>query len=132
MTKLDKRTAAASAAFLAVIVASATAATAGKDGSNSGPLRCEIRDTLQGDAILLEPMVYADESINGTYKVSVSGGGRSGSANIRQEGAFDARPGNPVSLGQMSVEGNGAYEVELKVTAGAASVSCVKQVSGAT
>ncbi|TPK54868.1 hypothetical protein FJ546_29565 [Mesorhizobium sp. B2-4-19] len=133
MTRLDKRTIAASAALLAVIVAGATAATAGKDGSNSETLRCEIRDTLQGDAILLEPVVYADRSINGTYTVSVSGGGASGSASIRQGGAFEVGPGNPASLGRMSVGANGAaYDVKLKVTAGGASVTCVKQVSGAT
>ncbi|RWA62876.1 curli-like amyloid fiber formation chaperone CsgH [Mesorhizobium sp.] len=133
MTILDKRTAVASAALLAVIVAGATGATAGKDGSNSGPLRCEIRDTVQGDAILLEPVVYADRSISGTYTVSVSGGGTSGSASIRQGGAFEAGPGIPASLGTMSVGANGAaYDVKLKVTAGGTSVSCVKQVSGAT
>lgn len=133
MTRLDNRTAAASAALLAVIAAGAAGATAGKDGSNSGPLRCEIRHTVQDDAILLEPLVYADRSINGIYTVSVSGGGTSGSANIRQGGAFEAGPGSPASLGRMSVGANGAaYEVKLKVTAGGASISCVKQVSGAT
>ncbi|RWM20057.1 curli-like amyloid fiber formation chaperone CsgH [Mesorhizobium sp.] len=133
MTRLDKRKAVASAALLAVIAAGAAGATAGKDGSNSGPLRCEIRDTIEGDAILLEPIVYADKSINGTYTVSVSGGGTSGSASIRQGGAFEARAGNPASLGRMSLGANGAaYEVKLKVTADGTSVSCVKQVSGAT
>ncbi|AZO21053.1 hypothetical protein EJ070_10405 [Mesorhizobium sp. M1E.F.Ca.ET.045.02.1.1] len=133
MTRLDNRTAAASAALLAVIAAGAAGAAAGKDGANSGLLRCEIRDTVQGDAILLEPLVYADRSINGIYTVSVSGGGTYGSANIRQGGAFEAGPGSRASLGRMSVGANGAaYDVKLKVTAGGASISCVKQVSGAT
>ena len=132
MTRLDKRAAAASAALLAVI-AGAAAAGAGKEGSNPGPLRCEIRQTVQGGAILLEPVVYADRSTNGTYSVSVSGSGASGSTNIRQGGAFEASAGNPASLGQMSVGANGAaYDVKLKVTAAGASVSCVKQLSGAT
>ncbi|CDX25593.1 conserved exported hypothetical protein [Mesorhizobium sp. ORS 3324] len=132
MTRLDKRTSVASAALLAVIAAGAAGATAGKDGSSSGPLRCEIRDTIEGDAILLEPLVYADRSINGTYTVSVTGGGGSGSANIRQGGAFEAGPGNPASLGRVSVGSNGAYDVKLKVTAGGTSISCVKQVPSAT
>ncbi|RWA69757.1 curli-like amyloid fiber formation chaperone CsgH [Mesorhizobium sp.] len=133
MTRLDKRMAAASAALLAVIAAGATGATAGKDGSNSGPLRCEIRDAIEGDAILLEPLVYADKTISGTYAVSVSGDGPSGSANIRQGGTFEASPGNPASLGRMSVGANGAaYDVKLKVIAGSTSVSCAKQVSGPT
>ncbi|MDX8500310.1 curli-like amyloid fiber formation chaperone CsgH [Mesorhizobium sp. VK4C] len=133
MTRLDKRMAAASAALLAVIAAGATGATAGKDGSNSGPLRCEIRDAIEGDAILLEPLVYADKTISGTYTVSVSGGGTSGSASIRQGGAFEAGPGIPAPLGRISVGANGAaYNVTLKVTADGASVSCVRQVSGAT
>ncbi len=132
MTRLDKRTVLASAALLAAI-AGAAAAGAGKEGSTSGPLRCEIRDTVQGDAILLEPVVYTDRNTNGTYTVSVSGGGASDSTNIRQGGAFEAGPGNPASLGRMSVGASGtAYDVKLKVTAGGASVSCVKQVSGAT
>ncbi|RRH94639.1 hypothetical protein EH240_26625 [Mesorhizobium tamadayense] len=133
MTRLDKRTAAASAALLAVLAAGATGATAGKDGSYSGPLRCEIRDTIQGDAILLEPIVYADKGTSGTYTVSVSGGGTSGSADIRQGGAFEAGPGNPAALSRISVGANGAaYDVELIVTAGGTSISCVKQVPGAT
>ncbi|MDX8478279.1 curli-like amyloid fiber formation chaperone CsgH [Mesorhizobium sp. VK24D] len=133
MTRLDKRKTVASATLLAVIAAGAAGATAGKDGSSSGPLRCEIRDTIEGDAILIEPIVYADKGTNGTYTVSVSGGGTSGSANIRQGGAFEARAGNPASLGRMSLGANGAaYEVKLKVTAGGTSVSCVKQVPGAT
>ena len=133
MTRLDKHTAAASAALLAVIAAGATGATAGKDGSTSGPLRCEIRDRIEADAILLEPLVYADKSTSGTYTVSVSGGGASGSANIRQGGAFEAGPGNPASLGRMSLGADGAaYDVKLKVTAAGTSVSCVKQVPGAT
>ncbi|MDX8465537.1 curli-like amyloid fiber formation chaperone CsgH [Mesorhizobium sp. VK23B] len=133
MTTRDKQTAVLSAALLAAIAGGAAGATAGKDGSISGPLRCEIRDTIEGDTILLEPMVYADKSISGTYSVSVSGGGTSGSANIRQAGAFETNPGNPTSLGRMSVGASGAaYDVKLKVTAGGTSVSCVKQVPGAT
>ncbi|TGT69953.1 hypothetical protein EN802_22420 [bacterium M00.F.Ca.ET.159.01.1.1] len=133
MTKMDRHTAAASAALLAVIAAGATGATAGKDGSTSGPLRCEIRDTIEADAILLEPLAYADKSASGTYTVSVSGGGASGFANIRQGGAFEAGPGNPASLGRMSLASDGAaYDVKLKVTAGGTSVSCVKQVPSAT
>ncbi|MDG4883346.1 curli-like amyloid fiber formation chaperone CsgH [Mesorhizobium sp. WSM4884] len=133
MTKLDKRKAVASATLLVAIAAGAAGAMTGKDDANSGPLRCEIRDTLQGDAILLEPLAYADRSISGTYTVSVSGGGTSGSANIRQGGAFEARAGNSASLGRISLGANGAaYEVKLKVTAGGTSVSCVKQVPGAT
>ncbi|WP_071096968.1 curli-like amyloid fiber formation chaperone CsgH [Mesorhizobium sp. ORS 3428] len=133
MTKLDKRAAAASAALLAVIAAGVAGATAGRDGSNSGPLRCEIRETIRGDAILLEPLVYADKSTSGTYSVSVSGGGASGSTNIQQGGAFEAGPGKPASLGQMSLGANGAtYDVKLKVTADGTTINCVKQVSGAT
>ena len=133
MTILEKRIAMASAALLVVIAAGAAGAPAGRDGSTSEPLRCQIRDTVQGDAILLEPIVYANTSTSGTYTVSVSGGGTSGSTNIRQGGAFEAGPGIPASLGRMSVEANGAaYDVKLKVTAGGMSVSCVKKVSGAT
>jgi len=131
MTRLDKRVVAASAALLAVVVGAA-AAGAAKDSSSSAPLRCEIRNTVQGDAIVLEPVVYAGRSTNGTYTVSVSGGGSSGSTDIRQGGAFETGPGNPASLGRMSLGANGAYDVKLTVTAGGASVSCAKQVSGAT
>lgn len=133
MTRLDKHATAAWAALLAAITAGATGATAGKDRSTSGPVRCEIRDTIEADAILLEPLVYADKSTSGTYTINVSGDGASGSANIRQGGAFEAGPGNPASLGRMSLGADGAaYDVKLKVIAGDTSVSCVKQVPGAT
>ncbi|RWB72012.1 MAG: hypothetical protein EOQ50_20975 [Mesorhizobium sp.] len=133
MIRRNKRIAATSAALLAAITAGATGATAGKDRSTSGPVRCEIRDTIEGDAILLEPLVYADKSTSGTYTISVSGGGASGSANIRQGGGFEAGPGIPASLGRMSLGADGAvYDITLKVIAGGTSVSCVKQVPGAT
>ncbi|AYG63650.1 curli-like amyloid fiber formation chaperone CsgH [Rhizobium jaguaris] len=122
----------AAAITLAGLVAAGASNTVfNMDSPDAGPVRCEIQDKIQGDTVFLEPVVYSDKGVSGTYSVTVSGGGDGGASNIRQGGEFSATAGRSTSLGRMSVGASGAsYNVKLKVTVAGTSVSCTKQVSG--
>ncbi|MBB3290206.1 MULTISPECIES: curli-like amyloid fiber formation chaperone CsgH [Rhizobium] len=114
-----------------LIAAGASAAVLDTDSSGSAPIRCEIREKIQGDTIFLEPLVHSDREMSGTYSISVSGGGEGGSSNIQQGGEFSAVAGRTTSLGRISVSAGGAlYDVKLKVTVPGGNVSCTKQVAG--
>ena len=41
-------------------------------------MRCEIRQSLEGDTILIQPVVRSDRAISGAYSLSLSGGGSGG------------------------------------------------------
>lgn len=133
MASVDKRIPVVAAITLAGLVAAgASAAVVDKDILDSGPVRCEIRDRIQGGTIFLEPVVHSDKSVSGTYSVSLSGGGAIGSSSIQQGGEFTAMAGRPTSLGQINVGAGGAsYTVKFKVTMAGTSVNCTKQMAGA-
>ena len=138
MTRQDMRFAAVAVLVLAgTIAAGANVAAAGRTSDStgtittSGPMRCEIRQSLEGDTILIQPVVRSDRAISGAYSLSLSGGGSGGSSNIRQGGDFTAAAGSVTPLGQVSVGAGGIYDVTLKLTAGGSSVSCTKKVTGA-
>ncbi|MBN9017741.1 MAG: hypothetical protein J0H11_10025 [Rhizobiales bacterium] len=138
MTRQDMRFAAVAVLVLAgTIAAGANVAAAGRTSDSSGtattsgPMRCEIRQSLEGDTILIQPVVRSDRAVSGAYSLSLSGGGSGGSSNIRQGGDFTAAAGSEIPLGQLSVGAGGIYNVTLKLTAGGASVSCAKKVTGA-
>jgi hypothetical protein len=126
----------AAMALTGMIAAAAGAAAAGKtEGSASdapsGSMRCAIRQSLQGNSILIEPIVEAGRRLGGAYRISLSGGGDGGSSSISQGGDFKVEAGSPTTLGRMRVDASGAtYHVRLTVTANGESVSCSRQVSG--
>lgn len=122
----------ASIALAGLIAAGANVAVADKNSLGSGPVRCEIKDRVQGNTIFLEPVIHSDRSVSGTYSINVSGEGAGGSSNIQQAGEFIAMAGRPTALGQMSVGASGAsYNVKLKVTVAGMSISCTRQLAGA-
>jgi hypothetical protein len=132
MSNIDQRLAGGVAVLLLAAAATGIAVSAGADGSRSGPARCEIREAVQGDTIALQALVHADRSIKGSYSFSVTGGGGSGSNDIQQGGDFEAQPGPPASLGQVSVGARGgAYDARLTVTFDGTSISCARQIAGA-
>jgi hypothetical protein len=124
-------------ALAGIIAAGASVAAAGKIGGSPndpdlGPMRCDIRQSRAGNQIVIEPIVQSDRSLVGAYSLSLTGGGSGGSSSIRQGGDFAAEAGRTTTLGRMSVGASGAaYSVTLKLTAGGASVSCTRNVTGA-
>ncbi|MGZ9720050.1 curli-like amyloid fiber formation chaperone CsgH [Rhizobium miluonense] len=132
MVSSDRRISVVVAVTLAGLVAvGASAAVLDADRSQTGPVRCEIRDRTDGDTVFLEPLVHSDKDVSGTYSVSVSGGGDGGSSNIQQSGDFSVLAGRTASLGRMSVSAaRASYDVKLRLKLDGTNVSCSKQATG--
>lgn len=133
MVGFDRRISVVVAVTLAGLAAlGASAAVLDADRSQTGPVRCEIRDRIEGDTVFLEPLVHSDKDASGTYSVSVSGGGEGGSSNIQQGGDFSVVAGRTASLGRMSVgAARASYDVKLRLKLDGTNVSCSRQVTGA-
>lgn len=127
----------AAMALAGLIAAGANVAAASKSpgtasDTRTDAMRCDIRQSLQGGAIILEPIVQVDRSVSGAYSLSLSGGGAGGSSSISQGGDFTAAAGRTTTLGRLSVGADGAaYSVRLKVTADGTSVTCARRVTSA-
>lgn len=135
MTGKEMRIAAIGALGLAAVtLAAGVAAAGGAVGNPTGgaPFNCEIRQSLSGSQILLQPTVTASSAASGSYSLTLVGGGAGGSASVRQGGDFTASPGQTTSLGQVSVDGRGAaYRARLEVTMGGRSTVCTSKVGSA-
>lgn len=111
----------------------ATSVGAGQAGSSSGPVRCEIQATTSGGMVTLQGVVRADKAVSGSYTFRVESAGGSGSSDISQGGDFSARAGDPTTLGQVMLGGNGSiYDARLEVTAGGKTYRCDGRAGGAT
>lgn len=117
MTHLDRRSALAALALASGLGIAGAAIASSEEASG---LRCEIRETEAFGMKALEAVVHSDRTLAGTYSFKVGGPG----ANIRQGGAFSALPGEPATLGRVTVRGGSGYEARLVVQAGGETVSC--------
>src|SRR5919198_2389822 len=77
----------------------------------SQPIRCEIQVKEHGNSVALEGAVFAKTAIEGSYQLRVSKSGSSGSSDINQSGDFSAGPGEPSSLGTVTLGGDGGSYV---------------------
>ncbi|WP_353646775.1 curli-like amyloid fiber formation chaperone CsgH [Mesorhizobium sp. WSM2239] len=112
--------------------AAAIAAGAGQAGSESEPVRCEIRAETSGGMTTLEGVVRADKAVSGSYRFRVKSSGASGSSNIDQGGAFTAAPASPETLGSVMLGSRGArYDASLTVTVNGKKIECSDRVGGA-
>ncbi len=106
-------------------------AAIGATTGTSGPVRCEIKEIASGRTITLQGVVHTDTATDGSYTFRVTGGGGSGNTNIRQGGAFQARPGTPALLGQVMLGASGAiYDAQLQVTVAGKTIKCAETVGG--
>ena len=79
--------------------------------------RCEIRAERNGRGVLLEGLVFADVPLTGSYRLRISQRGPGGSSQINQGGEFEATPGEPQSLGTVSVgSGPNSFTARLSVS----------------
>jgi hypothetical protein len=97
---------------------------AGVQLAHAGPeyARCEIRISKRNGGTTLEGFVIAQQPVSGSYRISVTTAGGSG-ADVDQSGAFQATPGQPVSLGAVHV-GAGGYSADLTVKWVGGSTKC--------
>ncbi len=87
--------------------------------------RCEIRAEPAGRGVRLEGLVFADVPLSGTYRFRVSQNGSGGSSQINQGGEFDAGPGEPESLGTVSLGGGpGSFTATLTLRWAGGSIDC--------
>lgn len=115
--------------WAASMVASLAAAFAavGASQAASDRLSCEIAAHPSGGMTAIEGLAHAGESLSGSYRLTISGGG----SNIRQGGAFDASAGETVTLGSATLGGSsGGYDVELELTTNGDTVRCDERVGG--
>jgi hypothetical protein len=97
----------------------------------SQPVRCEIQVKEHGNSVTLEGVVFAKTAIEGSYQLRVSKSGGGGSSNINQSGDFSAGPGQPSTLGIVTLGGDdGSYVARLTVTWDGGSIECTERVGG--
>jgi hypothetical protein len=97
----------------------------------SQPLRCEIQVKERGNSVALQGVVFAKTAIEGSYLLRVSKSGGGGSSDINQSGDFSAGPGEPSTLGTVSLGGDGgSYVARLMVTWDGGSIECTERVGG--
>ncbi len=127
---------ASSFATIAVLSASVAIPTLGtnqaKAASTSDGIRCELKVGKRSGMTTLEGIVAAPTAISGSYRISVTSAGGSGSgSDVDQSGAFSAKAGQSVSLGMVSMGGSsGKYTADLTVTWNSGSTHCVEHLDG--
>ncbi len=93
-------------------------------GATGNGLTCEISVSRSGGMVMIEPRVHSDRSVDGLYRLRVTGSGSAGSTDISQGSDFIADPGTATSLGRLSLTSGVTYEARLEVEAGRERVSC--------
>jgi hypothetical protein len=97
----------------------------------SQPIRCEIQVKEYGSSVALEGVVFARSAAVGSYRLRVSKTGGGGSSDISQSGEFSAGPGEPSTLGSVTLGGDGgSYVARLTVTWDGGSIECTERVGG--
>lgn len=93
-------------------------------GTGSAEAGCEILASRAGSGLALEAVFHAEQSVSGSYQLSVQSVGSGNRTNINQGGGFSARAGEVLTLGRSNVGGASAYDVALTVDAGGTTVKC--------
>lgn len=92
------------------------------------PPRCEIRVMSQGGTMSLQGVYRADAAISGSYGFQVASHSGGGSSRINQGGAFDAKAGEEIALGTVTLGANARYDASLTVTAGGETLECAERI----
>lgn len=91
------------------------------------PLRCELKVARTPSGTALTALVQSKDRASGRYDFEVTGRG----TDIRQGGPFAVRPGEPETLGTVTLGGGASFDAELTVTAGSRKATCEKRIGGA-
>jgi hypothetical protein len=97
----------------------------------SQPIRCEIHVKEHGHSVALQGVAFAKTAVEGSYQLRVTKSGGAGSSDINQSGDFTAAPGEPSTLGTVTLgTDGGAYVAKLTVTWQGGSTECTERVRG--
>jgi hypothetical protein len=113
-----------------IAVLGVAAALAGQAASADGLLACEFRAGAADGMTTIEGIVHATDAVEGSYRLSVDGGGGAGSVRINQAGAFYATPDAPATLGQVMLDSGGTYDAHLEVSGAGSTVICEELIGG--
>ena len=103
------------------VAAACTTSTAAPSDAATAPFACEIAVDETAAGTTFRGLVQANDALSGRYSLRLAGRG----TDIRQGGAFDARAGETLTLGQSMLSGAAsAYDTDLTVTVDGQSYSC--------
>jgi len=103
------------------VAAACTTSTAAPSDAATVPFACEIAVDETAAGTTFRGLVQANDALSGRYSLRLAGRG----TDIRQGGAFDARAGETLTLGQSMLSGAAsAYDTDLTVTVDGQSYSC--------
>ena len=114
-------------ALLGSGVIASTGVTTGHENQD-GPLACEIAVKHQGNRVVIQPTVHADESMRGEFSFRVKGSGSSGNTNIRQANNFHVEAGDSIAVGKIMLNGNKSYTATLELEADGNSAQCQEEI----
>lgn len=120
-----------SLAAAALVIGAAAGVAVATAGPSPEPARCEIVAEKHGAGVSIIGLYYAAKALDGEYTFRVRGGGRSGSTDISQGGAFTANTRQPAETGHVMLGGAGAtYDATLVVKAGGRTWRCDERIGG--
>lgn len=80
-----------------------------------GALHCAIEVSQRASMLTIEPSIRAEETGTGSYRLSLSGRGPSGTTNVSQGSTVDFEAGETTRLGKLMLDAHASYEVRLDV-----------------
>lgn len=105
------------------------AAVANTETVNNAPAICGINAHANGGMIALEAAFRSEVPVSGSYQLKVRSSGAGGNSSISQGGPFTAMAKTDVTLGQVSVNSAGSYQVEFTVNANGTTLDCSNEIA---
>lgn len=110
---------------LTALVIGGTAISAQSGDTNGLPLTCVIDVTSRGGMLTVEGVLSAEETVAGTYNLSVTRQG----AELNQGGPFAVRAGTTERLGRVTINGPAsALDAELTLEVNGRTASCPVEI----
>lgn len=118
------------AGVLASQVWAAGTALAQKGSHAGAAVACEIVAEVEPARVTVRGRITAAAPVKGTYELDATRPGPGGSTAVRskQTNTFEARPGEPLTIGQIAYGGSGRTVATLRVTTGGETVTCRREI----
>jgi len=98
--------------------------------SDPEPIVCEFRLTKSGGSITLQGIINAQITVDGNYRLTLSGGANGSNTHIAQGSGFRSAPGKPTELGTIMLPASGIYTVSMVIDADGKHYACEEQIGG--